>query len=177
MTNKNIIECTDANELKACEKFLKQYRKESEPDLLVNKNGRVLKVNNLSTCYNVFYYNTDTGAIDNDFMEGSYLIEYINKTDFYNSEKACEKAIKRKEIENKLRLLAFELNGNKDIDWKDNKTKYFICYSTGYFNNFFQSEIQHVKEQGVIYCYSKNFTDKTVELIGEKDLKDYLINC
>ena len=88
---------------------------------------------------------------------------------------AFEKAVKRKEIENKLRLLAFELNGNKDIDLNDNKWKYFIYYDND--NQLITTDsVLDIKDMNIL-CYSEDFKDKAIELISEEELKNFLINC
>lgn len=161
-------------------RFIKIYERQKEklkkePDLLVNKNGKILKINNIDKEYHVFYYDNNLDKNNGIDFSGSFLAEDMKKTDFYTSLEALEKALKRKEVENKLRALAFELNGNEDIDCTDNKTKYHLeCFcdrktiSQGYF--------VVTKIQGTICCYSEDFKDKAIELIGEEDLKDYLMN-
>ena len=72
-------------------------------------------------------------------------------------EEACEKALKRKETENKLKALAFELNGNKDIDWTNEKDKYYIYYNLKY--NLIRSDIAYDFKDMNIYCSSEYFKD------------------
>lgn len=182
MTNKNIIKCADANELEVCKKFLNQYRKENEPDFITDKNGKILKIKNYNSDERMFFYDTINDEIDDTVSINEFDKELLQRElkiiDYYISEKACEKAIKRKEIENKLRLLAFELNGNRDIDWNDKNYKNYLEYS--FVNKLIYTNYQAPEigaKSNAIYCYSERFKNKAVELIGEKDLRDYLINC
>ncbi|WP_294403001.1 hypothetical protein [uncultured Clostridium sp.] len=166
--------------------FIKLYNKQikekesknKQLDLLVDRNGKVLKINETNLDITVFYFDTDILCIHNGVI-GDYVKENSNKVDYYISKEACEKALKRKEIENKLRLLAFELNGNREIDWDDYKDKYkdkyYICYEAQY--HLIVSQLTDTYKGMNIYCYSEKFRNKAIELIGEEDLKDYLINC
>lgn len=158
------------------ELYKKQIKENKQPDLVVDKNGRVLKINNWNSDKKMFFYDTTyneiSGTISISKFNKEKIQEKLKNSDYYITYEACEKALKRKNIENKLRLLAFELNGNRDIDWNDNKEKYCI-----YYNVFCQSigvdNITKMKDMN-IYCYSEDFKDKAIKLIGEEDLKDYL---
>ena len=166
-------------------RFLKIFEKQKEklkkePDLIIDKNEKILKVNNENKDHDVFYYDTNIEKINEVFRKGLYLAEAIKNTDFYTSFKACEKALKRKEIENKLRLLAFKLNGNRDIskeEWKDYKIEKYYLYFNEYETTIKYGVNDIRKNQGSIYCLSQDFRNKAIELIGEENLKDYLINC
>lgn len=156
--------------------YNKQIKKIKQSDLLVNKNGKVLKVNNWNSNKQLYWNNNIITSPLNEWIEDSKNCFYEN--DYYISKETCEKAQKRKEIENKLRLLAFKLNGNKDIDWNDNKIKYCLVLN----NNISETKIVQdntpvFKYQDCIYCYNNYFLDKAIELIGEEELKEYLINC
>lgn len=153
--------------------YNKQIKKIKQSDLLVDKNGKVLKVNNWNSNKQLYWNNNIITSPLNEWIEDSKNCFY--EDDYYISKETCEKAQKRKEIENKLRALAFELNGNKDIDWNNKLTnKYCITYCNDIIE---QERWSTIKYQGTIYCYSKDFLHKAIELINEEDLKDYLINC
>lgn len=160
-------------------RFIKIYERQKEklkkePDLLIDKNKKILKVNDIDKTYHVFYYDNNLNRNYGIDFKGLFLAEDINKIDFYTSLEALEKALKRKEIENKLRLLAFKLNGNKDIDWDNEKWKYFIYYDSK--NNSIETDSILIVKDMNIYCSSENFKDKAIELIGKEELKEYLIN-
>ena len=156
--------------------YNKQIKKSKQPDLLVDKNGKVLKINNLDSNQIIYYY--DYNKINQTricYTIKEFLNFNLSVMDVYVTQEACEKIIKRKQIEKKLELLAFELNGNRDIDWGKGEPKYYLYYNipnkvidTGW-NSY-------NKQQGGIYCLSENFKNRAIELIGEEDLKDYLIN-
>lgn len=157
--------------------FLKLYKKQKskQHNLVVNKNGKILKEDYLEDCKNnIFYFNTEKNDVDEVPASSLFIDERFDNIDFYISREACEKAIKRKKIENKLRLLAFELNGNRDIDYNNKEWKYYIYYD--YEKGFIRTDdVVDVKDMN-IYCYSEQFAHKAIELVGEEDLKDYLIN-
>lgn len=159
--------------------FLELYEEEKkrpkEKDIIINKTGRIMKVNpgNKNT---VFYGISNNKVCD---MPVRFIYEkqaIVKEFACYISEEACEKALKRQETENKLKALAFELNGNKDIDWDDDRYKYCLvyCYKD---KTIDEDSWKHLQFQGTIHCYSKDFKDKAIELIGEEDLREYLINC
>ena len=158
--------------------YNKQIKEKKEPDLLVDKNGKVLKVNNWNSDRQLYWNNNIVTSPLNEWIEDSKNCFY--EDDYYITKETCEKAQKRKEIENKLRLLAFELNGNRDIteeEWKNHFIKKCYLYYN-YYNNTIRTGDDNVCiNQGSIYCLSKDFKDKAIDLIGEKDLKDYVMNC
>lgn len=159
--------------------FVKLYNKQikkNKPGLIIDKNGKILKVNNIDKDYKVFIHSTYGNWIDEYVLTGECIAANLLEVDYYVIKEELEKALKRKKIENKLRALAFELNGNKDIDWTDEKLKYYLAYDS-IDKTIFQDNWKVIKSQGTIYCYSFGFRNKAIELIGEEDLKDYLINC
>ena len=165
------------------ELYKKQIKKNKQLDLVVDKNGEVLKINNFNSDKKLFIYDTLNKKIWNtcgiNSFDQEFWQENLIKLDYYISEEALKKAVKRKEIENKLNLLAFELNGSRDIteeEWEDGSvSKYFLCFD--YYNmNILQYTNSSSKNQGTIFCISKNFLNKAIKLIGKKDLKDFLIN-
>lgn len=180
-TNLNFTNLNDKNIVIEYKIFIKIYERQKEklkkdPDLLIDKNGKILKVNNIDKTYHVFYYDNNLNRNYGIDFKGLFLAEDINKTDFYTSLEALEKTLKRKEIENKLKALAFDLNGNKDINWNDDKYKFYLdyCYED---KTIVQYSWRTIKHQGTIYSYSEVFKDKAIELIGEEELKEYLKNC
>ena len=179
-TNFEAVEVGPKNNFVSFKTFQKLYNKqieEKQPDLLIDKNGKILKVNNNKKMYTIYFFDPYGEYIHNIDRTGKALQDSINYASYYISEEACEKALKRKEIENKLKALAFQLNGNKDIDWDDDKFKYYLDYCTGYINTISTDSWKTIKHQGTIYSYSKDFVDEAIDLIGEEDLKNYLINC
>ena len=179
-TNFEAVEVAPKNNFFSFKTFQKLYNKQieekKEPDLLIDKNGKILKVNNNKKMYTIYFFDPFGEYIHNTDRIGKALQDSINYASYYISEEACEKAIKRKEIENKLKALAFELNGNKEIDWDDDKFKFYLdyCYND---KTIVQDNWKTIKHQGTIYCYSYEFKNKAINLIGEEDLKKYLINC
>lgn len=177
-TNFTSVEVCLKNNFISFKTFQKIYNKqikEKQPDLLVDKNGKVLKVNNNKKMYTIYFFDSFGEYINDTDKIGKALQDSINYVSYYISKEACEKALKRKEIENKLRLLAFELNRNREIDWSDYKDKYYICYEAQY--HLIVLQLTNTYKGMNIYCYSEKFRNKAIELIGEEDLKDYLINC
>ena len=156
-----------------------ENKKPKEKDIITDKTGRIMKVNpgNKNT---VFYGISNNKVCDMPvrfiYEKQGIVKEYV----CYISKEACEKALKRQETENKLRALAFELNGDRDIteeEWKNiNIDKYYLYYvlSNNTINLGFNIES---KNQGTIFCLSNDFEYEATKLIGEEDLKDYLINC
>ena len=186
-TNFEAVEVGSKNNFISFKTFQKLYNKQIEerrPDLVVDKNRKILKVNNLDKEYDIFVHSSYDDCVEEYLFDGDYIAKHLNTVDYYTSREACEKALKRKEIENKLRMVAETLNNQVKHMYslfETNIPKYSIsieytrfletklrCYMCG--NNF----IQH---QGTIYCLDENFLNKAIELIGEEDLKDYLINC
>lgn len=158
--------------------FLKLYKKQKskQDDLVVNKNGKILQKDYLKDYKNnIFYFNTEKNIVDEVSASSLFVDERFNNIDFYTSKKACEKAIKRKEIENKLRMLAFKLNEDMDIDYNNKEWKYYIHYDYEK-GEISTDNVLDIKDMN-IYCYSEQFVHKAIKLIGEEDLKDYLINC
>lgn len=145
------------------------------PNLIVDKNEKILKINNINKNYTVFYYAAQDDTFIKQTLRGCHLEEYLQNRDYYISHKACEKAVKKNRIRKKLELLAFELNGNRDINWNDGKDKYCICYNV-FCHTICVDNITKMKDMN-FYCYSKDFKNKAIELVGEEDLKDYLMNC
>lgn len=160
--------------------YNKQIEKNKQPKLLVDKNGKILKVNDFKDKAVVYYTNLEDLSIVEEGISCKDLKNKLYNKDYFISEEACEKALKRKEIENKLQLLAFELNGNRNITEKEWKNIYIDKY---YLYYLLSNKIIDLgfniksKDQGTIFCLSEDFKDKAIELIGEKDLKEYLINC
>ena len=163
--------------------FLKLYKKQKskQHDLVVNKNGKILQKDYLKDYKNnIFYFNTEKNIVDEVSASSLFVDERFDNIDFYTSEKACKKALKHKEIENKLRALAFDLNGSRDIteeEWKDYDIKKYFLLVNCVCMDIRQSYEDIVMYHGSIFCLSEKFVDKAIELIGEEDLKDYLINC
>ena len=155
-----------------------ENKKPKEKDIITDKKGRIIRVNpgNKNT---VFYGISNNKVCD---MPVRFIYEkqaIVKEYACYISKEACEKALKRQEIHRKLEDLAFELNGNRDITEEEyineNINKYCL-----YFNFKFNAvkDITNINHKGCdIYCLSKDFKDKAIEIIGEQDLKDYLINC
>ena len=109
--------------------YNKKMNKETKLKIIVDKNGKILQKDYLKNLKDeIFYYNTEKNIVDGVPASSLFVDERFDNIDFYISKEACEKAIKRKKIENKLRLLAFKLNGNKDINFNDNEYKNFIYY-------------------------------------------------
>ena len=178
-TNFEAVEVGPKNNFVSFKTFQKLYNKQIEerrPDLLIDKNGKILKVNNNKKMYTIYFFDPFGEYIHDTDRTGKALQDSINYASYYISEEACEKALKRKEIENKLKALAFQLNGNKDIDWDDDKFKFYLdyCYDD---KTIVQDSGKTIKHQGSIYCYSEDFLQKATKLISETDLKEYLINC
>lgn len=175
-------EISSKNNLISFETFQKLYNKQIEerkPNLLVDKNGKILKVNNINKKYDIFAHYSYDDCVKEYISDGDYIAMHLNTVDYYTSREACEKVLKRKETENKLKALAFELNGNRNItfqDWEDYSiSKYYLCFKfTG--RDICQYSDQISKDQGKIYCLSDDFKNKAINLIGEEDLKEYLIN-
>lgn len=179
-TNFKAVEVGSKNNFVSFKTFQKLYNKqikERKPDLVVDKNGKILKVNNNKKMYTIYFFDPYGEFIHNVDRTGKALQDSINYANYYISEEACEKALKRKEIENKLRALAFELNDNKDIDWDDGNFKYSLDYCIGYIKTIATDSWKTIKHQGTIYSYSEDFVNKAIKLIGEEDLKEYIINC
>ena len=179
-TNFEAVEVGSKNNFISFKTFQKLYNKQIEerrPDLLIDKNGKILKVNNNKKMYTIYFFDPYGEYIHNIDRTGKALQDSINYASYYISEEACEKALKRKEIENKLKALAFQLNGNKDIDWDDDKFKFYLDYCTGYTKTISKDSWKTIKHQGTIYSYSKDFVDEAIKLIGEENLKEYLTNC
>ena len=154
--------------------YNKKMNKETKLKIIVDKNGKILQKDYLKNLKDeIFYYNTEKNIVDGVPASSLFVDERFDNIDFYISKEACEKAIKRKKIENKLRLLAFELNGNRNIDFNDNEWKNFIYYDCG---QELIKTAQALDETDMnICCYSEQFKDEAIKLIGEEDLKNYLI--
>lgn len=159
--------------------YNKKMKKETKLKLIVDKNGKILQKDYLKNLKDtIFYYNTEKNIVDEIPASSLFVDERFDNIDFYTSEEACEKALKYKEIENKLRALAFKLNGNKNIsekDWENGDLdKYYLTY--GYcIKQIAQCYDNTYRNQGTIYCLSPDFKNKAIELIREEDLKNYLI--
>lgn len=160
--------------------YNKKMNKETKLKIIVNKNGKILKKDFLENYKkNIFYFNTEKNIVDEVPASGLFVDERFDSINFYINKEACEKAIERKEIENKLRLLAFELNGNRDItkeDWENaDLDKYYLTY--GYsIKQIVRCYDDIYRNQGTIYCLSPYFKVKAIKEIGKKKLEDYLIN-
>lgn len=155
--------------------YNKQIKENTQPNLLVDKNGKILKVNDFKDKAVVYYTNLEDLSIIEEGISCEDLKNKLYNRDYFISEEACQKAEKRNIIRRKLEALAFELNGNKDINWDNTKWKNYIYYD----NNsqlIATDSVLYVRDMN-IYSYSEDFKDKAIELIGEQDLKDYLINC
>ena len=120
--------------------FLKLYNKQikekepekKQPNLLVDKNGKILKVNDFKDKAVVYYTNLEDLSIIEEGISCKDLKNKLYNRDYFISEEVCQKAEKRNIIRRKLETLAFELNGNKDIDWDNEKDKYYIYYDLKY---------------------------------------------
>ena len=151
-----------------------ENKKPKEKDIIINKTGRIIRVNpgNKNT---VFYGISNNKVCD---MPVRFIYEkqaIVKEYACYISKEACEKALKRQEIHRKLEDLAFELNGNKDIDWDDGVRKWYLGYEI-HRDRIYTDWIEDDSKESTIYCYDGDFKNKAIELIGEEDLKDYLIN-
>ena len=149
-----------------------------EKDIITDKTGRIIRVNRGDK--NMVFYTISKNEVRYLPVQSVFEKQEIAKKYIcYISKEACEKALKRQEIHRKLEDLAFELNGNRDIteeEWNNHFIKkYYLYYimSDNSINSTFNLES---KNQGTIFCLNKDFEDKAIELIGEEDLKDYLIN-
>ena len=161
------------------DKFKIEKKEEPEvEDIEYDKNsGRVLKINN--HCFKESLFVIGSTDIPMEFSNCSQKVwnEYINLGILYISKEACEKAEERMKIETQLRNIALRLNDGKEIDWNDFKlVKYYIFYD--YEDKFFRSTThKFCRNQGTIYCLSKDFLKVAREEIGEERLIDYLKNC
>ena len=156
--------------------YKKKMNKETKLKIIIDKNGKILQKDYLKDYKNnIFYFNTEKNIVDEVSASSLFVDERFNNIDFYISKEACEKAIKRKEIENKLRMLAFKLNEDMDIDYNNKEWKYYIHYDYEK-GEISTDNVLDIKDMN-IYCYSEQFVHKAIKLIGEEDLKDYLINC
>ena len=61
-------------------------------------------------------------------------------------------------------------------EWKDYDIKKYYLFSNSICEDIRQLDEDVVIYQGTIYCLSEDFLDKAIELIGEENLKDYIIN-
>ena len=83
------------------ELYKKQIKKNKQLDLVVDKNGKVLKINNFNSDKKLFIYDTLNKKIWNtcgiNSFDQEFWQENLIKLDYYISQEACDKAIKRKE--------------------------------------------------------------------------------
>ena len=95
---------------------------------------------------------------------------------YFNSKEELEDYIEKIKIRTKLERLAIKLNGGEKIDWNNTlTTKYKISYDFER-GSFDQETNKCWREQGVIYCYKRNFLEKAIEEIGEDNLKKLFEN-
>ena len=181
-TNENL--CINVhNQIIQYKTFLRLYNKEMKKEtklkIIVDKNGKILQKDYLKNLKDeIFYYNTEKNIVDGVPASSLFVDERFDNIGFYISKEACEKALKHIEIENKLRALAFDLNGNRDIteeEWEDYDIKKYFLLVNCVCLDIRQSCEDIVMYHGSIFCLSEKFIDKAIELIGEEDLLEYLI--
>lgn len=117
-----------------------------------------------------FYYILADGSVDTQNEEHYH---YDNKLydigNYFKTEEEAEKAVEKIKIYTKLKDLALRLNKGKRFDWSNvNQAKYFL-----YYHNYRICQSANWAEHhlGGIYCLDKNFKDKAIKKIGEKNLK------
>lgn len=116
--------------------------------------------------------------------EKGYCIRRINDKSFldyctimiYNCFRTDEEALKEKEkilIRRQLEDIARRLNGGKELDWTNNKNKFYIT-CTSHDNVLHFAKTVDLQIQGVVYCISPKILEVAIEEIGEERLIDYI---
>ena len=97
----------------------------------------------------------------------------INCYNCFRTKKEAEKEANKIIIRRKLEDIARRLNGGKELDWTNNKNKFYITY-TANDNTLHFSKTINLQIQGVVYCISPKILKVAIEEIGEERLIDYI---
>lgn len=96
---------------------------------------------------------------------------------YFKTKKEAEEYLEDLKVKTKIKDIAKELNGYKEINWHDcSQDKYFLIY------NYDDSEALNAKYnhecawklEGTTHCLDKNFADECIKRIGIERLENYL---
>ena len=99
--------------------------------------------------------------------------KYINCYNCFKTKEGARKEADKIIIRRKLEDIARRLNGGKELDWTNNKNKFYITYSA-HENTLHFAKTMNLQIQGVIYCISPKILEVAIEEIGEERLIDYI---
>ena len=111
-----------------------------------------------------------------DLIENNMTPFDNNCINCYNCFKTKEEARKEADkiiIRRKLEDIARRLNGGRELDWTNNKNKFYITYSA-HENALHFAKTMNLQIQGVVYCISPKILTVAIEEIGEERLIDYI---
>lgn len=171
-SNTNMIALHADDLLLSYKEFLEKY--DIQPTIVFDRAGRILEIVNSLSEESVFYYNYNE-IIETRVCDLKDLNFNLDFVDLYISRETCERAIKRKETEHKLRKLAYKLNGNRDASWVDDTVQKHHLQLLPEKDSISDSSDWSFKAEG-IYCYSKYFAEEAKKAIGVHELRDYLRN-
>ena len=97
----------------------------------------------------------------------------INNYNCFKTREEAEKEANKIIIRRKLEDIARRLNGGKELDWSNNKNKFYITYSA-HENALHFAKTMNLQIQGVVYCISPKILEVAIEEIGEERLIDYI---
>lgn len=94
---------------------------------------------------------------------------------YFKTEKEAEEYLEDLKVKTKIKDIAKELNGYKEIDWNDeDQTKYCLIYDYYSLPSIKCKREWIFKPEGTICCLDENFADECINRIGREKLEKYL---